>query len=30
MGHLTPKIGHVRMAAEKSPENLTIADQWLA
>jgi hypothetical protein len=30
MGHLTPKIGHVRMAGEKSPKNLTIADQWLA
>ena len=30
MGHLTPKIGHVRMVGEKSPKNLTIADQWLA
>jgi hypothetical protein len=30
MGHLPPKIGHVRMAGEKIPENLTIAGQWLA
>jgi hypothetical protein len=30
MGHLTPKIGHVRIAGEKSPKNITIAHQWLA